>query len=146
MSVMKPRAIVIDDDEGCRNLITLILKQRGYEVVSLSDPTVCPLYDDLLAVCPHEDACGDFLLTDQRMPKMTGLEFVETQGRRGCKGVVNKKAVLSASWTPEELEKAEELGCKVFRKPYDVKAIADWLDEQEKSIAPGRKLARLEDL
>ncbi len=140
---MKPRAIIIDDDDACRNLITMLLKQRGYEVVSLANPTVCPLYDDLLAVCPHEDACGDFLLTDQRMPKMTGLEFVDVQARRGCKGVINKKAVLSASWTPEELQKAEDLGCKVFRKPYDIKEISAWLDAQEKDIDPDRKLADL---
>ncbi len=137
---MKPRAIVIEDDDACRALVTQLLEQKGYEVLSFSDPTVCPVYSDPEAPCPHEDACGDFLLTDNQMPNMTGLDFVESQCRRGCKGMVRNKAVLSGTWRPEELEKAEQLGCKVFRKPFNIKAISEWLDEQLKTIPPDRKL------
>lgn len=136
----KVRAIIIDDDASCRALLELLLKQRGYEVISLSDPTACPLYASSGCSCPQDQACGDFLLTDNQMPHMTGIEFVERQTQRGCKGIVGNKAVLSGTWNDEELAQAERLGCKVFDKPYNFKDIMDWLDEREKLILPGRKL------
>ena len=141
---MKPRIIVFEDDEVNRKLIALVLEQKGYEVISSADPTICPLYSNLEETCPHEDACGDFLLTDNRMPRMTGLDFVEAQSRRGCKGVVKNKAVVSGSWSPAEREKAENLGCKIFSKPYRIAEILEWLAEQEKKIPSDRKLAVLD--
>ncbi len=137
---MKYRVIVIEDDASCRMLLTAILEQRGYEVLSFSDPCACPLYVDPQCECLHEHACGDFLVTDNRMPKMTGLEFVDRQENRGCKGIIHNKAVISATWNTEELSKAESLGCKVFSKPYDLAQIEQWLDEREKEIPRDRKL------
>ncbi len=99
---MRPRIIVFEDDEASRNLLTLVLERRGYEVISSPDPTLCPIYSNLGESCPHEDACGDFLLTDNRMPRMTGIDFVEVQSQRGCKGIVKNKAVISGTWSPEE--------------------------------------------
>ena len=140
---MTPRVIVLEDDETSRKFITLMLKQRGYEVVSAADPTICPVYATPNQACPHEDACGDFLLTDNRMPNMTGLEFIEAQAQRGCKGIILNKAVMSGTWSAEELEKAQKLGCKIFTKPYRISEIIQWLEEQKQQIPPGRKLTVL---
>ena len=38
------------------------------------------------------------------------------------------------SLTPDELDQARELGCKVFHKPYDLDEISDWLNQQESFI------------
>jgi CheY-like chemotaxis protein len=141
---MKIRAIVFEDDESSLKLITLVLERKGYEVIGTSDPTLCPIYSNLNQPCPHEDACGDFLLTDNRMPRMTGLDFIAAQSRRGCKGIVNNKAVISSSWTPEERKMAKALGCKIFKKPYRIKEISEWLDEAEKKISNDRKLVVLD--
>lgn len=140
---MRKRVIVVDDDKHCRELLSLILKQNGYEVISLTEPMACPLYADLASQCPHEDVCGDFLLTDNRMPRMSGLQFVELQQARGCKGVVRNKAIISASWTDEELQCAEQMGCQVFRKPYDIECVLTWLKERGRLIPPGRKLVAM---
>lgn len=142
---IKFRAIVIDDDASCRSLLETLLKHKGYEVISLEEPMACPLYADPFCTCPHEHACGDFLLTDNRMPRMTGLEFVERQSRGGCKGVVVNKAVLSANWSEEDLATARRLGCRVFAKPYNLREISAWLDEREKTIPPGRKLVPFDE-
>ena len=140
---MRPRLIVIDDDKHCRELLSLILTQKGYEVISLEEPVACPLYSDLESQCPHDDACGDFLLTDNRMPRMSGLQFIEIQQRRGCKGAVGNKAVISASWTEDELEHAHRMGCQIFRKPYDVEHVLKWLGEKERLLPVGRKLVAI---
>lgn len=140
---MKPRIIVLEDDEVLRRRLSLLLKMHGYEVVSASDPTLCPVYSAPEKPCAHEGACTDFLLTDNRMPNMTGLEFVEVQTLRGCKGHVVNKAVMSGTWSQEDREKAERLGCKVFSKPFSIEEIIVWLDEQKKLIPADRSLGDL---
>jgi CheY-like chemotaxis protein len=137
---MQLRAIVIDDDEACRSLLAQVLRQRGYEVICLPDPTACPLYENSACSCPEEAVCGDFLLTDNRMPGMSGLELIARQVQGGCKGNVGNKAVLSGTWSGGELQQAQMLGCKVFDKPYQTEEIENWLDAQEKVIPANRKL------
>ncbi len=78
------------------------------------------------------------------MPRMTGLEFVESQTKRGCQGCVSNKAIISANWTTEEIDKAENLGCKVFRKPFKIDELTQWLVEREKHIPKNRKLVEFE--
>ena len=79
------------------------------------------------------------------MPRMTGLEFVENQTKRGCQGCISNKAIISANWTKEEKAKAKNLGCKVFNKPFQIDELTQWLDEREKHIPKNRKLADFED-
>jgi CheY-like chemotaxis protein len=143
---MRFRAIVFEDDDSARQLLVTILERRNYEVISAKYPTICPVYEDLTTLCPHEFACGDFLLTDNNMPVLSGLDFVLLQNQRGCKGVINNKAVLSAHWNDNELDSADQLGCKVFKKPYRVAEIDTWLDVQEKNIPKNRKLDDLKGL
>ena len=136
---MKLRVIVFEDNEALRATITSLLEMRGYEVFSYSEPLLCPVYLD--RECPHEWPCADVLITDLRMPNMTGLEYVENQARYGCKAIVQNKAVLSGAWTEEELERAKRLGCQIFEKPFEIHEMIKWLDECEKRIDPNRRLA-----
>ncbi len=137
---MQLRIIVIEDDEFCRELLSKVLLGKGYEVISLADPTACPLYMDEECTCPSEEACGDLLITDNKMPRMTGLEFVEHQSQRGCKGIVGNKLVVSGTWSPSELSSAEHLGCSVMHKPYKLNVLLDWIEVRKKRILHGRKL------
>jgi len=137
---MKPRIIILEDDENARTAISILLQRKGYEVITAPDPSLCPVYSNPESCCPHDQACGDFLLTDNRMPQMTGLEFIEFQTRKGCKGIIVNKAVMSGSWTEEELEKAEQLGCKTFTKPLNFEELDSWLAQQRDQIPADRKL------
>lgn len=63
------RVLIIDDEPGLRQTVSLILAEEGYEVFSASD---------------GEEGLGkavelqpDIVLCDVRMPRMQGLEFVE---------------------------------------------------------------------
>ena len=143
---MRPRIIVLEDNASLRKVLTLLLESRGYEVLSAAEPSLCPLYTNLNARCTHQHPCGDFLLTDNHMPQMSGLEFVARQCERGCKGVVHNKAIASANWTPREMEAALRLGCKVFTKPFKTAAIFHWLKEREKTLPTGRKLTALGEI
>ena len=107
---MKLRAFVFDDNDMLRKTISSVLESRGYEVFSYSEPLLCPVY--LARKCPHDYPCVDVLITDLRMPNMTGLDFIENQMAKGCKGMVKNKAVMSGAWTEVQLEQAKRLGCK----------------------------------
>ena len=105
---MKLRAFVFEDNDALRTTISSILEKRGYEVFSYSEPLLCPVYLD--RECPHEHPCMDILITDVRMPNMTGLDFIENQRRYGCKAIVSNKAVISGAWADQELERGRARG------------------------------------
>lgn len=140
---MKLRAVVFDAVESVRELLAVALRDRGYEVLSFAEPTNCPLYPDPdnQCSCTQEYPCGDLLIIDQNMPGMTGLEFIERQEARGCKGVIQNKALLAQSLSPVELARARELGCQVFYKPFRFRDFSQWLDSREEQISSDRRLA-----
>ena len=138
---MKLRIIVVDMDEYNRCLVSLIAQQRGHEVLSFSEPLTCPIYSDSECSCPEGHACGDLMIIDSRMLKMTGLEFIKRQKDHGCKGATQNKLVLStAGKRKEDLQLAKELGCEIIQKPFNIVDILSWIDECEKTIDPNRKL------
>ncbi|WP_020677725.1 response regulator [Geopsychrobacter electrodiphilus] len=131
------RAVVFDDVSACRELLVEVLENRGYRVVSHSDLSAHPLYTNPEATC-SSSACPDILLTDNRMPYMTGLEFLNRQRQCNCPLSPSAKAIFSGSWTTEELQQSQQLGCQIFHKPYEFDLIEAWLDEQEALILARR--------
>lgn len=145
-SQYKFRAIVIDDVDFCRDLLAEFLEGRGYQVLTFPDVTSCPLFSASDPHCPQQAACTDFLLLDNLMPHMTGLDFLELQQQSNCLLQVAGKAIFSANWTPAGLARAAQLGCKSFHKPYDFEKLGAWLDDQEKRCSPDRVLAEIENV
>jgi len=140
------RAIVIDDMSFCRDLLTDFLEERGYQVLSYPDVTSCPLFPARNAECDKAAPCADFLLTDNRMPHMQGLDFLELLSLGKCKINSLCKAIFSAHWTQEELAQANNLGCEVFHKPYDLDKLSSWLEAQERKIPANRQLLDLDQV
>lgn len=143
---MQLRIFLIDDDEPTVRLIALVARDRGHEVYAMSEPAACPLFGCESCQCPRESACGDLLITGNRLAGMSGLDLIERQLRHGCKGAARSKAVLSRTWTDDDLERAERLGCKIFHKPFLVREITDWMDERERHTDPRRRLADLQPI
>lgn len=125
------RALVYDDIDFCRELLVELLESRGYLVQSYPDVSAHPLFSDIAPHSQKTTACPDFLLIDNRMPYMTGLDFLERQIHSSNCFKQTRNAIFSGSWTAEELQKAEQLGCRVFHKPYTFEAVEGWLNEQE---------------
>jgi len=138
---MRLRAYVFDDDENIRTLLSTILMNRGYEVEAFADPKLCPLTLDQSCTCPHGLACCDFIISDLNMPHTSGLDFLETQKRKGCK--VENMALISGGWNPLLRRRARELGCQVFDKPFLISELHDWLEGCERRVDPNRKLSDL---
>jgi CheY-like chemotaxis protein len=134
-SSVKLRALVFEDEDGLREIVVRILERRGYEVVAFKDPAQCPLFRGGMCY----SSCADVLITDLRMPNMSGLEFLEHQFKHGCK--IKNVALMSGAWSDGEARRATDLGCRVFNKPFSVKEIDAWLAECEKGVDPKRVLS-----
>lgn len=63
-----PTVLVVDDDEGVRNLTARVLKLAGYEVVVTANG------QEALAVLTPGSRV-DVVITDVRMPYMNGYDF-----------------------------------------------------------------------
>jgi len=141
---MRYRSILFEDDKPTREFLTSLLQQRNHDVFSYSAPRLCPLYSSPDCRCPKEQVCGDFLITDNQMPGMTGLEFIQRQAEGKCRAAAHNKALLSGQWSPEEWDLGIRLGCKLFRKPLDLDEFSAWLTERENLVSPKRKLSRID--
>ncbi len=62
------RILVVDDESIMRNLLTTVLARSGYQVESAEDGAVAW---EALQTKPY-----DLLITDQNMPKISGIELV----------------------------------------------------------------------
>lgn len=130
----RPRVIIIDDDEAVRQLLGRFLSKRGYEVRSFSDPSFCQIYKKHEGGCENHYACADVLITDYKMPNMSGMELLRQQCERNCKQHCHNKAVISGMLNKEEKDLIASLGAAIFHKPFTLKEIEEWLMEREKTF------------
>ena len=139
MKKKKIRAILLEDNEGVRSLITTLLESRGYEIFAFASPAVCPLLKQPACRCDADSRCADILISDLAMPFVTGIQFLKNQKAKHCK--TPYIAMMSGNWKKDEASQASELGCKVFDKPFSISEMEAWLDYIEKNIDLKRELS-----
>jgi DNA-binding NtrC family response regulator len=105
----RPTLLVVDDEERILSALRRTLRREGYEVVT--SETI----HEALAILDSRSV--DVILSDQKMPGMSGLQFLEEAAKR-CPGA---KRMLITGWTEEiPTEKLEELGIfELITKPWD---------------------------
>ena len=137
---MSIRILIFEDNDILRKTLQHLLEELGYEVFTFSDPGLCPVYDSVNHNCPLDYACADIIISDVNMPTETGLEFIKARKEKGC--TIKYRALMSGDWTDSDLQNAQELGCRVFHKPFNLQEMLQWLDDCRKQIAPDRKLSK----
>lgn len=101
------KILVVDDEEHTRLGYSEILKMGGYEV----DMAV----DGLDGLFKAEKGGYDLIVTDLRMPKLNGLEFMEKMQERGINA---KVIVITAFGSYKSFKDSENLGaCIYLNKP-----------------------------
>ncbi|HET6547578.1 MAG TPA: ATP-binding protein [Solirubrobacter sp.] len=66
--------MVVEDDDGVRELVRLMLEANGYTVLAVETP------DEAARVCTERPAAVDLLLTDVVMPEVNGRVLAERLG------------------------------------------------------------------
>lgn len=111
MSEQTPRILVVDDDEGVRKLVELILKRGGIEPILAANATEA-------ATVLRQKPLPNLLVLDMMMPGISGLELL-TQIR--AKKVFDDLPVLilSALADPEQIKAGLNAGAdRYLTKPY----------------------------
>ncbi len=132
---MSPAKIfVVDDDEALLQTLGWILKDKGYEVVSL------PNGDDLLERIEVESP--DLMLLDIMMPKIDGLQLLE--GLKSDDRWTDLPILMLSSMPPEEATvKSLNLGATDYiAKPFRVRELLARIDARLKEA---RELRRVRD-
>jgi len=140
---MKFRALVFDDEISFQLLIECVLKQREYEVFKYASPFESSLDKIHKCECSENQCCADFIISDYAMPGKTGLDFIESLIRKGCK--IKHFAIISGSWIERDIKRADAMGCTIIDKPFDVDDLINWVAEKEKTISPDRILKDLDE-
>ena len=69
--------MVVDDDQDIQDIVVGFFKPRGYNVVTFDDA------EQALAALEEKNVVCDVILTDLRLPQMTGIEFTERVKKSG---------------------------------------------------------------
>ena len=118
----RARILVVEDDASARDALEQLLTDEGYEVETATD--------GLDALEKASEFGPDLVLTDLRMPLMSGRELIENLQRIAPSVVVlamtaatHQEAMLAAGSAP------------VLQKPLD---LDDILMHIERALSPGR--------
>ncbi len=129
------RAIIFDDEPSVLELLERVLSKRNYEIMSFKQPVICPVYlNNGDGTCLNERPCSDVIITDHRMPLMTGIELLQKQAQNRCLLPSQNKALITGHLSDGEQRQLAELGCTFLAKPFRLADIAQWLDECEKRM------------
>src|SRR3954463_12463855 len=135
-----PRILVVDDQELMRDSLAATLTRAGHEVVACTDG---PAAADRLSSGPR----FDLLVTDLKMPKMTGIELLaEAKRLRPEMPVV----LMTAFATVQTAVEAMKLGSYDYiQKPFDgeeIKLLVDRTLEHNRLIKENAALRSMTEL
>ena len=136
---MNYRVLIFDDQKVIRQVLWSLFDDRGYEVFTFPHPGLCQLSEVNHCPCPEGQACSDVIISDVEMPFKNGMDFIEEQINKGCR--CKNIALMSGAFKNKHIAKAKSLGLTLFKKPFRLADINNWLDQIEKNIDPERNLA-----
>lgn len=132
----KMRAVVVDDDDLSHLVYRRIFKANNVDVRFCSQHSQCPCKQPGVESCPVEQPCVDLLLTEYWTPGMTGLDFLIWLKQMDCKIPDRQKAIISASWSEVELNRAKQFMNNVFHKFESTEQISLWVADINNSYDP----------
>ncbi len=118
-SARRPTVLIVDDEERILSALQRSLRREGYEIVTAESAARA------LAILAERPV--DLVLSDQKMPGMSGLELLEEAARLRPDAAL----VLFTGWTQEiPQQELENLGiCALITKPWDDAALKQTLRE-----------------
>lgn len=126
----KIRIMIVDDDSTTRKILSLYVKQKGFEVVTAENGL------EALEKLASEQVT--LIMTDLNMPIMDGLEFIRNLKANPAFAEIPVMMVTTES-DDEERQKAMEAGAIAYLvKPVSGAAVADHVKDILKKFFSGR--------
>jgi len=108
------RILIVEDESQFRFSLGLVLRQNGFLVVEAGDGVEAMA---VLQRFSREQQRIDLVITDIKMPRMNGLELMETLHRRGLHFDF---VVMTGHDYGEYARRARALGCRgILDKPFE---------------------------
>jgi DNA-binding NtrC family response regulator len=132
---MKARVLVAEDDADMRDLLFDVLEDAGFETVTAIDGA------DALAVVERANEHLDLVITDVRMPGVTGAELLEAVVARRAEAPV---VVITAFGSVEQAVDLVKAGAyQYLTKPFATGELLSAVEGALEASAPQREQARL---
>lgn len=118
---MKPRILIVEDNESLREMFQQTLSARGFEVIVASTGA------EALALSMGDAI--DAVLTDLELPAVSGLDLCRAFAKKeAATGRIIPVWVMTGSDEPSVARQALAAGASgVLRKPFSLDVAYDWL-------------------
>jgi CheY-like chemotaxis protein len=113
------KVLLVDDEDAVRRSLAYFISTRGWQSF------VCDHQADIVAMVRKHEV--DILLTDYRMPNITGLDLIENLRDAG---MTTPAVILSANTYAIDRDRAKRLDVfRIIAKPPDLKQLTHLLIE-----------------
>lgn len=118
------RVLIAEDNKEMRRLLVWALEKRGFRVAE-----ACNGPDLLYRLSTQADPGSrfDLLVSDVRMPHMTGLEVI--QGLQSVRRLLPPTVLITAFGDEQIHRKAADLGAVVVDKPFELEELMEKVEE-----------------
>lgn len=123
----RARVLLAEDDDDVRFALSDLLQARGYEVIAVPDGRAVLEHIGAAILLERRDEPPDCIISDVRMPGVTGLTLLESMRSRGWTIPI----VLMSAFGDDALRaKAAALGATAFLdKPIDLERLSRVVEE-----------------
>jgi len=109
--------LVVEDEVEVRTMIAEYLRRSGYDVTVAADP------NEAIALSRHGEGCPELIVTDVKMPHMTGTEMI-MQLRHEWPDL---RVVFMSGYTEDPLLESEFFTAPILYKPFDLSELTETL-------------------
>ncbi|HEX7116772.1 MAG TPA: response regulator transcription factor [Steroidobacter sp.] len=136
-SKRKPMVYIVDDDDGMRRALTVLMTTVGYQAAAFARPS-----EFLAKYDPNQPGC---LVLDVRMPEMSGLQVQQHLNRSGS--ILPVILITGHGDIPMAVQAMKDGAFDFLQKPFRDQDLLDRINAAIKQDAENREsIERLADL
>jgi two-component system OmpR family response regulator len=127
--------LVAEDDPAMRDLFALVLRERGYQVATVSTGSELKR---LLSV-PDPTGRFDLIVADVNLPGSSGLDVIDQLRQNGD----STPALIVTAFPRDDVrQRARGLEVQLLAKPFDLQVLRSAVDWAIRSNAPHQRRIR----